>query len=175
MKLQINIDNETTSNDCLALVALFTALSGAPKAQVKSVCDLDRNPTVPAQEPAAAPAVEATATATKRSRRTKAEIEAEAAAPVVAPQVEVPVVTEVIDTQTGEITQAAEEFETAGLAVTNGKTYGEAEVQQLATIIARTKGPQVVKDKIAELGAPRIAALTPEQLNTLGAFLESQK
>jgi len=48
-------------------------------------------------------------------------------------------------------------------------------VQNLASSVARAKGPQIVKDKIAELGATRIAALTADQLNSLGAFLETQK
>lgn len=66
-----------------------------------------------------------------------------------------------------------EEFET--VAATGGKTYVEADVQQLAAVVARSKGPNVVKDKIAELGATRIAALTAEQLNLLGAYLDSLK
>ena len=58
---------------------------------------------------------------------------------------------------------------------TNGKTYSEAEVQTLASVVARTKGAGIVKDKIAELGKARIAELDPNQLNLLGAFLEGQK
>ena len=67
-----------------------------------------------------------------------------------------------------------DEFETVANAGA-GKSYTEPEVQALATLVARTKGASVVKDKIAELGGQRIAALTPEQLNELGAFLETQK
>ena len=55
------------------------------------------------------------------------------------------------------------------------KTYTEAEVQTLASVVARSKGAQVVKEKIAELGKARIADLDPNQLNQLGKFLESQK
>jgi hypothetical protein len=51
------------------------------------------------------------------------------------------------------------------------KDYTEAEVQDLAGKVARGVGPEVVKDKIAALGASRIAELTQEQRNDLGAFL----
>lgn len=76
----------------------------------------------------------------------------------------------------GKVTtdEPADEFETVANAGA-GKSYTEPEVQALATLVARTKGASVVKDKIAELGGQRIAALTPEQLNELGAFLETQK
>lgn len=82
---------------------------------------------------------------------------------------------EKIDTETGVITRdpQVEEFETAGAV--GGKTYTEAEVQNLASSVARVKGPQIVKDKIAELGATRIAALSADQLNSLGAYLETHK
>jgi len=133
---------------------------------------------------------------TKRTRRTKAEIEAEATAnaaqrpevgadkPAEAGQLGGGLLDagEKIDTATGEITKQVatdngtapvEEFETAGAA--GGKTYTEAEVQNLASSVARVKGPQIVKDKITELGATRIAALTADQLNSLGAYLETQK
>ena len=89
---------------------------------------------------------------------------------------------ETVDTSTGEITTTpVEEFEKVANdpAVTNGKAYSEAyseaEVQTLASVVARTKGAGIVKDKIAELGKARIAELDPNQLNLLGAFLEGQK
>lgn len=53
-----------------------------------------------------------------------------------------------------------------------GKQYAESDVQKLAGFVARTKGPEIVKAKISELGASRIAELTPEQLNDLGSYLE---
>jgi len=56
-----------------------------------------------------------------------------------------------------------------------GKTYTAAEVQQQATVVARTHGADLVKAKIAELGGARIADLNAEQVNTLGAYLFSVK
>ena len=56
-----------------------------------------------------------------------------------------------------------------------GKTYTEADVQALATVVARAHGPDVVKEKIAELGGARIADLDAGKLNALGAFLETKK
>lgn len=57
----------------------------------------------------------------------------------------------------------------------SGKTFTAADVQQLATVIARTHGADLVKGKIAELGGARIADLKGEQLNALGDFLENVK
>lgn len=57
----------------------------------------------------------------------------------------------------------------------DGKTYTAAEVQQQATVVARTHGADLVKAKIAELGGARIADLNAEQVNTLGAYLFSVK
>ena len=139
---------------------------------------------------------------TTRRRRTKAEIEADEAAKKKADEeteaknqedaisgeaaaitaadttTTTTAVGETVDTGTGEITTTpVEEFEKVANepAVTNGKTYSEAEVQTLASVVARTKGAGIVKDKIAELGKARIAELDPNQLNLLGAFLEGQK
>ena len=52
-------------------------------------------------------------------------------------------------------------------------TFTESEVQALATTVARAHGADVVKAKIAELGATRIAEMKPEQLNGLGDYLQS--
>lgn len=140
-------------------------------------------------QPAAPPAV-------TRRRRTKAEVEAdkaaeaaaaeavaatvtpesaaaEAAAAAAEPVVETPaaaepaaeVKTEKVDTATGEITTV----------VASGKTFTAPDVQSLAAVVARTKGPALVKNKIASFGADRIAALNQEQLNELGDFLEANK
>lgn len=75
----------------------------------------------------------------------------------------------------GESTKVAEPVDDFEKVAAGGKTYTEAEVQALAANVARTKGADVVKGKIAELGGARIAALSPEQLNSLGAFLEGLK
>ena len=63
----------------------------------------------------------------------------------------------------------------AAANATSGKTYTEADVQALATLVARAHGPDVVKEKIAELGGARIADLDAAKLNALGAFLETKK
>jgi len=201
MNVQINVGQETTVSEFRALATFFNQLANvnhqlAPsgdqplisKEFVKEGCaqfNGDNVLTAAAPETTTVATLpEAGSEKTKRTRRTKAEIEAEAATNVAQrPEVgaEKPIeggelggglldAGEKIDTATGEIT-TVEEFET----VAAGKTYTEAEVQNLASSVARAKGPQIVKDKIAELGATRIAALTADQLNSLGAFLETQK
>lgn len=184
MQVQINVGQETSSHELRSLAIFFNHLAAAgevvsvgqppviEKVQVQVVQPETVTPTNEAPPP------EAGSEKTRRARRTKAEMEAAQAAsavqaeqePVAAPPATQ--VAEAIDTATGEIT-GVEEFETAPAA--GGKTYTEAEVQKLASDVARAKGPQIVKDKIAELGATRIAALTADQLNSLGAYLESQK
>lgn len=186
MQVQINVGQETSSHEYRSLAIFFNHLAAAgevvsvgqpsviEKVQVQVVQPETVTP-IPTNE---APLPEAGSEKTRRARRTKAEMEAAQAAtavqaeqePVAAPPATQ--VAEAIDTATGEIT-GVEEFETAPAA--GGKTYTEAEVQKLASDVARAKGPQIVKDKIAELGATRIAALTADQLNTLGTYLESQK
>jgi len=203
MNVQINVGQETTPHEFRSLAAFFNQLGNfnqqlAPSGDqplisnefVKEGCaqfNGDNVLTAAAPETATVATLpEAGSEKTKRTRRTKAEIEAEAATNVAQrPEVGADKPAEAgqlggglldagekIDTATGEIT-TVEEFETAGAA--GGKTYTEAEVQNLASSVARVKGPQIVKDKIAELGASRIAALTADQLNSLGAFLETQK
>lgn len=172
MQVTIVADGSTTSSQFVALSNLFRELSGVPASSVflppADPADLDE----PEVVVVATPAEEAKPAVTRR-RRTKAEIEADAAAaatvvtnengaePDANPVVEPPPV-------------EPEEFEKV-VAPTGNKTYTEAEAQQLATVIARTKGPQIVKDKIAELGAARIGDLTADQLNELGNYLEAQK
>ena len=71
--------------------------------------------------------------------------------------------------------QAPAEPAPATESPSDGKTYTAAEVQQQATVVARTHGADLVKAKIAELGGARIADLNAEQVNTLGAYLFSVK
>lgn len=126
-----------------------------------------------------------TAGTVKRTRRTKAEIQAEADAAAAAavepvkgadgntnpaadpetPQPDAgatasPPADAPVDKATGEIGST-------------GKKHTEGSVQAMASTIARTKGPQVIKDKIAELGADRIGTLTPENLQAMGNYLET--
>ena len=75
------------------------------------------------------------------------------------------------ETTTGAQAAAA----TAAPSDEGGKTYTAADVQQLATVVARTHGADKVKDKIAELGGTRIADLTEQQVNELGKFLSEVK
>lgn len=83
------------------------------------------------------------------------------------------------DTQPATATAGVEKevaaSEPATASPSDGKTYTAAEVQQQATVVARTHGADLVKAKIAELGGARIADLNAEQVNTLGAYLFSVK
>lgn len=82
-------------------------------------------------------------------------------------------------TQAATVTDGVEKeavaSEPATASPSDGKTYTAAEVQQQATVVARTHGADLVKAKIAELGGARIADLNAEQVNTLGAYLFSVK
>ena len=204
MQIKAKVGGNTTSGEFRALAIFFDALAqnkaselnGVPEAPTVEVAapKPDNTPEIVKPEPE----VQAEPETTRRRRRTRAEIEADEAAKK---QTEInealnsddaaeaeaknqenaisgETAAEKIDTSTGEITAApVEEFEkvAAEPAVTNGKTYTEAEVQTLASVVARTKGAGIVKDKIAELGKARIAELDPNQLNLLGSFLEGQK
>ena len=197
MQIKAKVGGNTTSGEFRALAIFFDAL-----AQNKA-SEFDSEPKVVGSAVAVAPTNEQASQAqpkveaqqaqvqqTTRRRRTKAEIEADeaakkqaeinkdGAAEAEAKNQETAVAAETIDISTGEITTTpVEEFEKVANepAVTNGKTYSEAEVQTLASVVARTKGAGIVKDKIAELGKARIAELDQNQLNLLGAFLEGQK
>ena len=196
MNVQINVGQETSAHEFRALATFFNQLASVggdvstgnvtpiviPLASLREAISSQtvEPATVLDAQPGSQPP-EAGSEKTKRARRTKAEIEAEAEAARIATaeaearknnEAELAKIEagEKIDTATGEIT-TVEEFET----VAGGKTYTEAEVQNLASSVARVKGPQIVKDKITELGATRIAALTADQLNSLGAYLETQK
>ena len=137
--------------------------------------------------------------APKRKRRTKAEIEAanlppeppvqetEPPAPTEpeqVPAVETPAPTPDVQPQvtpqsetasTAPASASPSEPEAFEVAAAGGKTYAAADVQQLATVVARTHGADLVKGKIAELGGTRIADLKQEQLNALGTFLAGVK
>lgn len=78
-------------------------------------------------------------------------------------------------TVTDGVEKEAAASEPATESPSDGKTYTAAEVQQQATVVARTHGADLVKAKIAELGGARIADLNAEQVNTLGAYLFSVK
>ena len=201
MQIKIKVGSETTSGEFNALGILFGALAlnkhqetlaqpitpaavvapvtvNAPMPEIASapIAPPTPEPVVTAEQPITHVAV-AQPEAPKRRRRTRAEIEAEMIAeqnnaealalaeeaPAAEPVEEAPApaAEEFVDTNTGEITST--------------RTYTESEVQTLASVTARSKGAQVVKDKIASLGKARIADLDADQLNALGAFLESLK
>lgn len=195
MKLKLTVDNSTTADQLFQLGALFTGLAIGQGTRVSSG-DVEPVFTVPADpaeltEPEVVE-VPAGAEKPKRNRRTKAEIEAEklaeenaavAAAEAAAQESNEAAAAEVgnaqpaptqpaPETQSGapETPVAASPSEPAA----GGKSYNEAEVQDLAGKVARAVGPEVVKGKIAELGASRIAELTQEQRDALGAFLAAQ-
>ena len=182
MHATIIVDTSTTSHQFVALSNLFRELGGVapataaqPPVEVVAVVQDAAGATVAE--------VEQVAPAVTRRRRTKAEIEAEAAEKAAldaAAEAEAKAQEDAISGEAAAVAATiveepkVDEFEKVA-AVTGGKTFTEAEAQQLATVVARTKGPQVVKDKIAELGATRIGDLTADQLNELGNFLEAQK
>ena len=201
MQIKAKVGGNTTSGEFRALAIFFDALAqnkasefdNEPKVVGGAVAVAPTNEQL-VQVPARVEAQQPQVQQTTRRRRTKAEIEADEAAKkqaeinealdkddaaeAEAKNQETAVAAETIDISTGEITTTpVEEFEKVANepAVTNGKTYSEAEVQTLASVVARTKGAGIVKDKIAELGKARIAELDPNQLNLLGAFLEGQK
>lgn len=201
MQIKAKVGGNTTSGEFRALAIFFDALAqnkasefdSEPKVVGSAVAVAPTNEQASQAQPKVE-AQQAQVQQTTRRRRTKAEIEADeaakkqaeinealdkdGAAEAEAKNQETAVAAETIDISTGEITTTpVEEFEKVANepAVTNGKTYSEAEVQTLASVVARTKGAGIVKDKIAELGKARIAELDPNQLNLLGAFLEGQK
>lgn len=205
MQIKAKVGGNTTSGEFRALAIFFDALAqnkasefdSEPKVVGGAVAVAPTNEQASQAQPKVE-AQQAQVQQTTRRRRTKAEIEADEAAKKKADEeteaknqedaisdeaaadttTTTAAVGETVDTSTGEITTApVEEFEKVANepAVTNGKTYSEAEVQTLASVVARTKGAGIVKDKIAELGKARIAELDPNQLNLLGAFLEGQK
>lgn len=185
MQVNAHVNSETTSAQFVALSNFFRELSGvpAPSAQLPvDPADLIEPELVVVGAP-----VEDKPAVTRR-RRTKAEIEAEAAEKAAldaAAEAEAKAQEDAISGEASAVAAAiveepkVDEFEKVAAVTTapaaGGKTFTEAETQQLATVVARTKGPQVVKDKIAELGATRIGDLTADQLNELGNFLEAQK
>ena len=119
----------------------------------------------------------------KRRRRTKEENAAANAATTTEPEPETgnaePAVTqtatetttEAVDPEPATASRSEPEPEAFEVAAT-GKNYTEAEVQQIATVVARTHGADKVKSKIAELGGQRIAGLGQEKLNQLGDYLD---
>jgi len=205
MKLALKVNRHTTESELIILSALFESLALAREGHVVSVpaeeCSGD-DPTpaetVVVQVPPAAAGEEAP----KRRRRTKAEIEAQAAAeaeveqavaptepeqaippgapgnvetPAHTPDVQPPVTPQSETASTEPASASPSEPEAFEVAAAGGKTYAAADVQQLATVVARTHGADLVKGKIAELGGTRIADLKQEQLNALGTFLAGVK
>ena len=193
MNISIHIDADSTANELIAVSNFTRELALGRGAPVSSGTPFPTI-TVPADEgdlrepevtAAAAPA--AGTEPPKRRRRSKEEIAAEALAAenarVAAAEAEAQASNEaglaeaqaeVPATETpGEPAEEPEAFETVTPAT--GKNYTEAEVQQIATVVARTHGADKVKNKIAELGAQRIAGLEQGKLNELGAYLEGLK
>lgn len=192
MKLSVKVDQSTSPSELIILGAFFESLALAREGHVVSVPaeDAGDDPT-----PADTVVVQVPPTGEgkpKRSRRSKAEIEAEK---LVAAEAEAQVEQAVAPDAPTEPEQAPAESpaptpdvqpqvtpqsetasaEPASESPSDGKTYAAADVQQLATVVARTHGADLVKGKIAELGGTRIADLKQEQLNALGTFLAGVK
>ena len=157
MNLHISIDNETTAPELIALAAFCDDLAS-------NRASSDTPPV--ANTTATAPA-EPVRRGGRKPRAAAAPATAEAAAPAAAePAAPAPAEATAPDEPSKT---SAEEWDATG------KTYTEADVQALATVVARAHGPDVVKEKIAELGGSRIADLDAAKLNALGAFLETKK
>jgi len=201
MKAKFNIDGSTTQVQHLALAQFFIALAAGAGATVPQPVFLDEvagedEPeftTSLGAEPVAPVVAGTDVEAPKRRRRTKAELEAEApktqpeevaaaeqaeAGNVQAAVTQTAPVTDTTAAQAASATPAVaspsepapDSYETAA----TGKAYSEAEIQDLAGRVARAVGPEVVKAEITALGAARIADLSPEQRNTLGAVLTTK-
>lgn len=166
MLVNVQVDSSTLSHQFIALSNLFRELSGVPEAArvqpavetVTVVLDTAGSTVAEAEQ---------TTPATKR-RRTKAEIAAdEAAAKVAAAEAEAKLQEEAVSGEGSAVAQAeaaAQASNEAAAQASNeavnaarsqvsvavddfektavtGKTYTESEAQQLATVIARSKGP----------------------------------
>lgn len=188
MKLKLKVNRHTTESELIILGAFFESLALAREGHVVSVPaeDAGDDPT-----PAETVVVQVPPTGEdkpKRSRRSKAEIEAEKLAaaeaeveqavaptePEQVPATETPAHTPDVQPPVTPPSETAS-TEPASASPSDGKTYAAADVQQLATVVARTHGADLVRGKIAELGGTRIADLKQEQLNKLGAFLADVK
>jgi hypothetical protein len=177
MQLHISIDGTSTAGELRALADMAETL--AADREAGTFIDAMK---VDTPQQAADPAE----TVTRKARRTRAQIAADEAATKAQGESK-PAAGGNSDPEEAPPEPAAQPIDTDTTAVeptvatvthdaaTGGKTYTEADVQALATVVARAKGPDVVKDKIAELGGARIADLDAEKLNSLGAFLETQK
>lgn len=167
MNVTITVFDATTAAELDAASTFLSDLAG-----IRSEYDAPKDVPAASAEPVATEA----ATPARRTRKPRAAAQAPAAEPTVAAEpaaaepTEVPAATEapVAEAPIAEPTAADSEWEHTS------KTYTEADVQALATLVARAKGPDTVKDKIAELGGARIADLDAAKLNALGAFLEAQ-
>lgn len=203
MKLKLNVTRHTTASELIILGALFESLALAREGHVVSVPAEDAGDDPTPADTVVVQVPPTGEDKPKRSRRSKAEIEAEklvaaeaeaqveqAVAPDAptepeqAPATETPAPTQAVQPQATPPSETAStepasaspsEPEAFEVAAAGGKTYAAAEVQQLATVVARTHGADLVKGKIAELGGTRIADLKQEQLNDLGAFLAGVK
>lgn len=190
MNISIHIDAESSAAELIALSNFSKELAVGRVAHVASGSVQLTAPADPAELDEPETVVVAGTETPKRRRRTKDELRVDAivAANAAAaaeqgaiapgePGNEQPASTQpaaVTDTGSAGTEPAATTAPATASPSDDGKDYTEAEVQDLAGKVARTVGPEVVKGKIAELGAARIADLTQEQRNALGKFLVSK-
>lgn len=191
MFIKISINADSTAGELIA-VSHFTselALNRGAKVAVGPLvaptdpAELDEPEVVVGQTPVTAQP-NTGAEPPKRRRRTKEEIATTAAAatttepepetgnaePAVT-QTATETTTEAVDPEPATASRSEPEPEAFEVAA-SGKNYTEAEVQQIATVVARTHGADKVKSKIAELGGQRIAGLGQDKLNQLGDYLD---
>ena len=178
MQIKIKIDSTTTAEQYEALSIFFSYL-GEPLQEVRSCYDVEPESVVD-NESIVEPVIEPVAEESKPQRaprKAKATVvdpvsvePGPGPAVVVTPEPTAPAAEPVVEPEPDPDPVLAVEDD-----VTSGKQYSAPEIQQLAAVIAKTKGPAIVKNKIAEFGKTLVAQLDSDQLNELGAFLESQK
>ena len=170
MKMKIKIDGSTTATQLFALGTMLCSMGGSAVA-IDKVVDVDVRvdaaaPTEPVKADAAAPGTEPAAEAKTRKPRAKKEDTppADATPPAADPEATAAAAAQ------AAIANAQQPAGNEAAPAAAG-AFNEAQVQNVATAVARAHGADVVKAKIAELGAVRIATMTPEQLDSLGSYL----
>ena len=165
-------DDPTPADTVVVQVPPAAAGEEAPKRRRRTKAEIEAEAVAKAEAEAQA----SNETAAETSAAPVAPVEAgNVETPAPTPDVQPPVTPQSESASTEPASASPSEPEAFEVAAAGGKTYAAADVQQLATVVARTHGADLVKGKIAELGGTRIADLKQEQLNKLGAFLADVK
>ena len=172
MKMKIKIDGSTTATQLFALGTMLCSMGGSVAAGADRVtvtlgplkeADVKMDAAAPAETTGTPPAEAPAAEAKTRKPRAKKDEPAADATPPADP--------EAAAAAAAQAAIANAQQAPADAAPAAAGAFNEAQVQNVATAVARAHGADVVKAKIAELGATRIATMTPEQLDSLGTYL----